>query len=176
MEVFVGYFLITVTLFSDLIKKASAEWAELEESEKAVYKEKYSKEASAYKKNYKQFIDMFQNENVSDATVRYAASKLSPKAQKQLLGRPRKPKNVFLMFLQDFRKTLGQGTSIVEASQMGKEAWSKLSRSDRVIYEAREKVEREEYEKKLKDWEEKMLERGFPQLVRDKTAKSKKNV
>lgn len=80
------------------------------------------------------------------------------------LKKPKQPANAYALFVEELSKKISY-----PLKQMATEAsreWKKLTDSEKEVYTKKAKLLREEYEKELTKWEEKMKSEGREDLIR----------
>ncbi|KAM4670099.1 transcription factor A, mitochondrial isoform 2-T2 [Amazona ochrocephala] len=143
----------------ELLRKMAGAWRELPASQKQVYEEasktewqRYGKEVAAYKAQ----LTPAQAAALKEERRRQQAKRRSLKIKRELtmLGKPKKPRNAFNIFVSEMFKA-SEGISPMPYMQ--------LAEDDKI-----------RYENEIKLWEAKMIQLGREDLVRSKKKKPKK--
>ncbi|XP_030343604.1 transcription factor A, mitochondrial isoform X2 [Strigops habroptila] len=143
----------------ELVKKLAGVWRELPASQKQVYEEatktdwqRYGKEVAAYKAQ----LTPAQAAALKEERSKLLAKRRSLKLKRELtvLGKPKKPRNAFNIFVSEKFKA-SEGISPTPYQQ--------LAEDDKI-----------RYENEMKPWEAKMVQLGREDLVRFKKRKPKK--
>ncbi|CAK9812987.1 Transcription factor A, mitochondrial [Anthophora quadrimaculata] len=162
--------------YTDIIKRASKEWAELDPIEKQSYQMQYSKNYETYMQQLKEYNDSITSEQKQlweEKLNEYKQSNkhANNKQKCKTFGKPKKPSGAFLLYLS--LKKNERDLSIPFKSWMTSitETWNTLSDAEKEVYRKQAAKLMEQYTKDLEEWETKMIHLGHPDIVRLKTVK-----
>ncbi|CAK9821720.1 Transcription factor A, mitochondrial [Anthophora retusa] len=162
--------------YTDIIKKASKEWAELDPIEKQSYQMQYSKNYETYMQQLKEYNDSITPEQKllwEEKLNEYKQSNkhANNKQKCKTFGKPKKPSGAFLLYLS-FKKNQ-RDLSIPFKTWMTSitETWNTLSDAEKEVYRKQAAKLMEQYAKELEEWETRMIHLGHPDIVRVKTVK-----
>lgn len=162
----------------ELVKKLAGVWRELPASQKQVYEEatktdwqRYGKEVAAYKAQ----LTPAQAAALKEERSKLLAKRRSLKLKRELtvLGKPKKPRNAFNIFVSEKFKA-SEGISPTAKMKHLYDTWYKLSSSQKQPYQQLAEDDKIRYENEMKPWEAKMVQLGREDLVRFKKRKPKK--
>ncbi|KAM4670098.1 transcription factor A, mitochondrial isoform 1-T1 [Amazona ochrocephala] len=162
----------------ELLRKMAGAWRELPASQKQVYEEasktewqRYGKEVAAYKAQ----LTPAQAAALKEERRRQQAKRRSLKIKRELtmLGKPKKPRNAFNIFVSEMFKA-SEGISPMAKLKQLHDMWQKLSSSQKQPYMQLAEDDKIRYENEIKLWEAKMIQLGREDLVRSKKKKPKK--
>jgi len=141
----------------EVMTKASASWKTQSDSDKKKYEEPYELEKQTYQEKLKAYVESGKK----DAWRRDPA-------------RPKAPITGFLRFVQEFRKTRSD-MKMTEQTKLAAASWKGMDAAKRLPYEQAYAVEKEQYTKDLKAYQDSGKEDAWKQKtgIASKEAKLK---
>ena len=160
--------------FGELGKRLGELWAKLPENEKAVYKERASKEMEAYKvdlaewkRNFPKHAQMLNDEKKRKRQDKAEKKKKRLKRQKKDPNAPKRAMSAFMFYSQEHRAQVQEQNPDVTFGQIGRilgDHWKKLPEPDREKYQKRAEEDRERY---YRDMEKYKTSRKQPESSSD---------
>ncbi|XP_023387670.1 transcription factor A, mitochondrial isoform X2 [Pteropus vampyrus] len=138
---------------SELIKKIAELWRELPESEKKVYEDAYKADWQAYKEEINRIQEQLTPSQMVSLEKEIMQKRLKKKAiikkrELTMLGKPKRPRSAYNIFISERFQEAKDGTSQV---------YIQLAEDDKI-----------RYYNEIKSWEEQMVEVGRIDLLRRK--------
>ncbi|XP_054428738.1 transcription factor A, mitochondrial isoform X1 [Pteronotus mesoamericanus] len=157
---------------SELIKKIAELWRELPDSEKKVYEDAYKADWQAYKQ------ELIRIEEELTPSQRVALEKemmqkrlkkksIIKKRELTLLGKPKRPRSAYNIFISERFQEAKDGTSQLKLKAVN-ESWKNLSSSQKQVYIQLAEDDKVRYFNEIKSWEAQMVEVGRDDLLRRK--------
>ncbi|XP_069467329.1 transcription factor A, mitochondrial isoform X2 [Ambystoma mexicanum] len=156
--------------FVDLTRHIAQSWKTLPESEKQGYEVAAEKARQAYKEElfqYKAQLSGAQIDAMYEAKRQRRAKlkKMRKKRELTVLGKPKRPRSAFNIFLAEhFQDATGSHVSVKLKSMY--DDWSKLDASQKKPYVQLAEDDKIRYEHEMNSWEEHMIELGREDLIR----------
>ncbi|XP_006209150.1 transcription factor A, mitochondrial [Vicugna pacos] len=157
---------------SELIKKIAELWRELPDSEKKIYEDAYRADWQAYKEEINRIQEQLTPSQVVSLEKEIMQKRLKKKAlikkrELTMLGKPKRPRSAYNIFIAERFQEAKDGTSQVKLKTVN-ENWKNLSSSQKQVYIQLAKDDKIRYYNEMKSWEEQMVEVGRDDLIRRK--------
>ncbi|XP_012152233.1 mitochondrial transcription factor A [Megachile rotundata] len=166
---------------SEIVKKASLKWAELDPAEKEDFRRQYSRNYENYIKELKRFEDSLTDEQKQllkerEKSLKHDNKSANDKQKKEAFGRPKKPLNAFLTYISSKRNEKDPNIPYKDWLQSMSTNWKKMSNIEKEPYVIRCTDLMMQYKKDLAEWEEKMINLGHFDIVRQHTSMKSENI
>ncbi|XDB65357.1 hypothetical protein AB1E18_018652 [Capra hircus] len=155
---------------SELIKKIAKLWRELPDSEKKIYEDAYRADWQAYKEEMSRVQEQLTPSQIVSLEKEIMQKRLKKKAlikkrELTMLGKPKRPRSAYNIFIAERFQETRDGTSQVKLKAIN-ENWKNLSNSQKQVYIQLAKDDKIRYYNEMKSWEEQMMEVGREDLIR----------
>ncbi|KAB0348803.1 transcription factor A, mitochondrial [Muntiacus reevesi] len=155
---------------SELIKKIAKLWRELPESEKKIYEDAYRADWQAYKEEINRIQEQLTPSQMVSLEKEIMQKRLKKKAlikkrELTMLGKPKRPRSAYNIFIAERFQEARDGTSQVKLKAIN-ENWKNLSNSQKQVYVQLARDDKIRYYNEMKSWEEQMMEVGREDLIR----------
>ncbi|XP_076052933.1 transcription factor A, mitochondrial-like [Oratosquilla oratoria] len=157
---------------TEITSKLVTTWQNLPMTQKNYWSSEYQREKIMFDKrqaDYIRSLTPLQIENIKELKRKRAKDKAKKqmrrekKKQSEELGKPKHPGNAFTMYLL----SLDRGEAPLKEFLSGAASrWHRLPVQEQDLFKEKAKKLREQYEKELVKWEEKMIRAGRADLVR----------
>jgi len=149
----------------EIIKLISNEWKKVPEGKKSVMMATYQKEKLKWNKQMESVSQEAKDSTLTAKRSKKALSEMRT-AQTDLkelltrLGKPKKPLTSYMIYTEERRPALPQDMlPTVKAKQMGEE-WKKMTPKQKEPFEKKAAIAKDEHEKAMKRWNNKMEKEG----------------
>ncbi|XP_036192685.1 transcription factor A, mitochondrial [Myotis myotis] len=164
---------------SELIKKIAEVWRELPESEKKIYEDAYKADWQAYKEELNRIQEQLtpsQKVSLEKEMMQKRLKKKSilKKRELTLLGKPKRPRSAYNIFISECFQGAKNGSSQVRLKSIH-ESWKNLSSAEKQVYIQLAEDDKARYYSEIKSWEEQMVEVGREDLLRRKVKPQSKS-
>lgn len=151
----------------------SQKWKTVDESQKSALQARAASERAVYEKAKAAFQDMIKPHEVD--ILKAEKQELLKQSRKDLqkLGKPKRPASAFALYVSS-QKSLRGDLSVSEFMKIIAKQWQELPENKKQEYQDIYLKDVSVYEKKLKDWENKMIAQGFHELVPSQSEKVSK--
>lgn len=165
---------------SELIKKIAELWRGLPESEKKIYEDAYKADWQAYKEELNRIQEQLTPSQRVSLEREMMQKRLKKKAiikkrELTLLGKPKRPRSAYNIFISECFQEAKDGTSQLRLKTVN-ENWKNLSSSQKQVYIKLAEEDKVRYYKEIKSWEDQMLEVGREDLLRRKAKSQPKSL
>ncbi|XP_025289873.1 transcription factor A, mitochondrial [Canis lupus baileyi] len=155
---------------SELIRKIAQLWRELPESEKKIYEDAYRADWQAYKEEINRIQEQLTPSQIMSLEKEILQKRLKKKAlikkrELTMLGKPKRPRSAYNIFIAERFQETKDGTSQVKLKTIN-ENWKNLSSSQKQVYIQLANDDKIRYYNEMKSWEEQMMEVGRNDLLR----------
>ncbi|XP_069428504.1 transcription factor A, mitochondrial isoform X2 [Ovis canadensis] len=155
---------------SELIKKIAKLWRELPDSEKKIYEDAYRADWQVYKEEINRIQEQLTPSQIVSLEKEIMQKRLKKKAlikkrELTMLGKPKRPRSAYNIFIAERFQETKDGTSQVKLKAIN-ENWKNLSNSQKQVYIQLAKDDKIRYYNEMKSWEEQMMEVGREDLIR----------
>ncbi|NP_001029188.2 transcription factor A, mitochondrial precursor [Bos taurus] len=155
---------------SELIKKIAKLWRELPDSEKKIYEDAYRADWQVYKEEINRIQEQLTPSQMVSLEKEIMQKRLKKKAlikkrELTMLGKPKRPRSAYNIFIAERFQEARDGTSQVKLKAIN-ENWKNLSNSQKQVYIQLAKDDKIRYYNEMKSWEEQMMEVGREDLIR----------
>ncbi|XP_076232096.1 mitochondrial transcription factor A isoform X1 [Calliopsis andreniformis] len=134
---------------AEVIKRASEEWAKLEPIQKEDFKKQYCSNYEIYIQQLKEFESCLpEDEKIKQ--------KQSSKSKSNCLGKPTKPTNAFLLYVNSKRTEKGPTIPFKEWLRVKALSWKNMTTTEKEPYVSKAKELMKQYQQDLDLWERKM--------------------
>lgn len=159
-----------------IVAKISQLWAVLEPATKQQLKLDYNRQFAEYKVKLQEFqqsmtIDQKIDLGKQQSSQRKKLQSTSLKQKMESLGKPKKPKNSFLCFMDECRMESQIPGSMARQAKVYSEKWNDLSAEEKQKYMIQAAEAQKEYNERLQEWEKKMVEMGYIEILRKRNRK-----
>lgn len=159
----------------ELAKIIGNEWRALSEAERQVYIDAARVDILKYREIYKQYkesLDPLDEEVLKEKRkqTKQRRKKRRQKRESKLLGRPKRSRNAFNIFLAENYNEAEGNTLSVKMRHLVHQ-WENMTSSKKQVYLQLAEDDQVRYQNELKAWEEQMIEIGREDLVRTKIRK-----
>lgn len=157
---------------SELIKKIAEIWRELPESEKKIYEDAYKADWQAYKEELNRIQEQLtpsQKVSLEKEMMQKRLKKKSllKKRELTLLGKPKRPRSAYNIFISECFQGAKHGSAQVGLKSIH-ESWKNLTSDEKQVYIQLAEDDKARYYSEIKSWEEQMIEVGREDLLRRK--------
>ncbi|XP_060812706.1 transcription factor A, mitochondrial [Bombus pascuorum] len=157
--------------YTEILKRASKKWAELNHTEKQYYVNVYVKNYEAYMNKLKEYNNSITDEqkklwNKKKKEYKRNNSEIYTKRKYALLGKPKKPLNAYLCYLTSKKIEKDPNMTNQEWVKLLTTNWKKLSDTEKESYFTESAQLRIQYLKDLENWEIEMINSGHFDVVR----------
>ncbi|XP_001503432.1 transcription factor A, mitochondrial [Equus asinus] len=157
---------------SELIKKIAQVWRELPDSEKKIYEDAYRADWQAYKEEINRLQEQLTPSQMVSLEKEITQKRLKKKAlikkrELTMLGKPKRPRSAYNIFISECFQEAKDGPSQVKLKTVN-ENWKNLSSSQKQVYIQLANDDKIRYYNEMKSWEEQMIEVGRNDLIRRK--------
>lgn len=164
---------------SELIKKIAEIWRELPESEKKVYEDAYKADWQAYKEELNRIQEQLtpsQKVSLEKEMMQKRLKKKSllKKRELILLGKPKRPRSAYNIFISECFQEAKNGSLQVRLETIH-DSWKRLSNAEKQVYIQLAEDDKARYYSEIKSWEEQMIEVGREDLLRRKVRPQSKS-
>ena len=154
---------------SELIKKIAKLWRELPDSEKKIYEDAYKADWQVYKEEINRIQEQLTPSQMVSLEKEIMQKRLKKKAlikkrELTMLGKPKRPRSAYNIFIAERFQEARDGTSQVKLKAIN-ENWKNLSNSQKQVYIQLAKDDKIRYYNEMKSWEEQMMEVGREDLI-----------
>ncbi|XP_020759371.1 transcription factor A, mitochondrial [Odocoileus virginianus] len=155
---------------SELIRKIAKLWRELPDSEKKIYEDAYRADWQIYKEEINRIQEQLTPSQMVSLEKEIMQKRLKKKAlikkrELTMLGKPKRPRSAYNIFIAERFQEARNGTSQVKLKAIN-EHWKNLSNSQKQVYVQLAKDDKIRYYNEMKSWEEQMMEVGREDLIR----------
>lgn len=162
------------TKYSEILKKASKGWAELNPIEKENFTKQYIKNYEIYTKELKEYNNSLTNEQKQlweEKKKEYEKSnkEINNKQKNKILGKPKKPPNTYLLYILSKKNEKDPNISFKDWLKSMSISWKKLSNMEKEPYVIKTMKLLSQYKEDLEKWEMKMIHSGHSDVVRLQT-------
>lgn len=166
---------------TEIVRKASKAWAELDPVEKESFQMEYNKNHEAYvqeMERYNNSITDEQRQLWEEKKKEHSTSvKVSDtKRKSEAFGKPKRPSSAFLTYLAEKKNEKDANTPFSEWVKSVTKSWNEMSNTEKKSYVDRATESMVQYRKQLDEWETKMINLGHTDIVRQKTLTKQKSV
>lgn len=166
---------------SEVVKKASLKWAELDPSEKEDFRRQYNKNYEIYIKELKKFEDSLTNEQKELLKARVKSQKqdnkpINDKQKKKAFGKPKKPLTAFLAYVLSKKSEKDPNIPYKGWLQLMSTNWKKMSTAEKEPFVTQSTELMMQYKENLTEWEERMINLGHSDIVRQHTLTKSENI
>uniref|UniRef100_A0A8C3YVE0 Transcription factor A, mitochondrial n=1 Tax=Catagonus wagneri TaxID=51154 RepID=A0A8C3YVE0_9CETA len=164
---------------SELIKKIAELWRELPDSEKKIYEDAYRADWQAYKEERSRIQEQLTPSQIISLEKEIMQKRLKKKAlikkrELTMLGKPKRPRSAYNIFIAERFQEAKDGPSQVKLKTIH-ENWKNLSNPQKQVYIQLAEDDKVRYYNEMKSWEEQMVEVGRSDLIRRSVKYSAKN-
>ncbi|XP_042816843.1 transcription factor A, mitochondrial isoform X2 [Panthera tigris] len=164
---------------SELIRKIAQLWRELPDSEKKIYEDAYRADWQAYKEEINRIQEQLTPSQIVSLEKEIQQKRLKKKAlikkrELTMLGKPKRPRSAYNIYIAERFQEHKDGTSQVKLKTIN-ENWKNLSSSQKQVYIQLANDDKIRYYNEMKSWEEQMLEVGRNDLLRRTVKHQAKN-
>ncbi|KAF5927862.1 transcription factor A, mitochondrial [Diceros bicornis minor] len=164
---------------SELIKKIAQLWRELPDSEKKIYEDAYRADWQAYKEEINRFQEQLTPSQMVSLEKEITQKRLRKKAlikkrELTMLGKPKRPRSAYNIFIAECFQEAKDGPSQVKLKTVN-ENWKNLSSAQKQVYIQLANDDKIRYYNEMKSWEEHMIEVGRNDLIRLKVKQQAKD-
>lgn len=155
---------------SELIKKIAELWRELPDSEKKIYEDAYRADWQVYKEEVNRIQEQLTPSQMVSLEKEIMQKRLKKKAlikkrELTMLGKPKRPRSAYNIFIAERFQEAKDGPSQVKLKIIN-ENWKNLSSSQKQVYIQLAEDDKVRYYNEMKSWEEQMVEVGRNDLIR----------
>ncbi|CAI9177815.1 unnamed protein product [Rangifer tarandus platyrhynchus] len=155
---------------SELIRKIAKLWRELPDSEKKIYEDAYRADWQIYKEEINRIQEQLTPSQMVSLEKEIMQKRLKKKAlikkrELTMLGKPKRPRSAYNIFIAERFQEARDGTSQVKLKAIN-ENWKNLSNSQKQVYVQLAEDDKIRYYNEMKSWEEQMMEVGREDLIR----------
>lgn len=155
---------------SELIKKIAELWRELPDSEKKIYEDAYRADWQVYKEEVNRIQEQLTPSQMVSLEKEIMQKRLKKKAlikkrELTMLGKPKRPRSAYNIFIAERFQEAKDGPSQVKLKTIN-ENWKNLSSSQKQVYIQLAEDDKVRYYNEMKSWEEQMVEVGRNDLIR----------
>ncbi|CAH1116202.1 unnamed protein product [Phaedon cochleariae] len=154
---------------SEIMKKIAKDWREVSDEQKEKYAQKFETESKSYNVailNYNASLTSEQQEGLKSAATERKEDRKKRKLKKicKETNKPKKPSGPYILFLQEESKARNIPFNHMMSTVKGE--WEKLPAAEKSRYREQYLAEKKKYEIALIEWEQEMVGKGHPELVR----------
>ncbi|KAG6801873.1 transcription factor A, mitochondrial [Apis mellifera caucasica] len=160
------------TKYSEILKKASRGWAELNPVEKENFTKEYIKNYEIYTKQLKEYNNSITDEQKQlweEKKKEYENSNKKINSKQKKLGKPKKPPNTYLLYLLSKKNEKDPNISFKDWLKSMTISWKKLPNIEKEPYVIKTMQLISQYKEDLEKWEMKMINSGHSDVVRLQT-------
>ncbi|XP_076756028.1 mitochondrial transcription factor A [Xylocopa sonorina] len=166
---------------TEIVRKASKEWAELDPIEKENFQRQYNRNYEVYVKELKEYNNSITDEQKQlweEKKKEYIASnnQANNKQKSEVFGKPKKPLSAFLSYMATKKSERDPDTPFMHWLKSTTISWNALSEAEKEPYVTQAAQSMIKYRKDLDEWEMKMMRLGHSDIVRHKTLMKYKDV
>ncbi|XP_017883939.1 transcription factor A, mitochondrial-like [Ceratina calcarata] len=166
---------------TEIVKKASKEWAELDPSEKESFQQIYDKNYELYAQQLKQYNNSITDEQKQlwEEKKQQFSKKLKDlniKQKSDTFGKPKKPPSAFLSYLIEMKTEKDPTVPFTDWLKSVTKNWNQMSEAEKKPYTDKVTELMVQYRKDLNEWEMKMINLGHTDIVRQITLTKQKRV
>ncbi|KFO37156.1 Transcription factor A, mitochondrial [Fukomys damarensis] len=135
---------------AELAKRIGEQWRELPDAEKKIYEDAYKEEWKAYKEEVNRIRKALTPAELAERNLQglYKRKRIIKKKELLMLGKPKKARTAYNIFLSEYLSTSEGATNQV---------YEQLAKDDKI-----------RYANEIRSWEEQMIENGRSDLVRSR--------
>lgn len=164
--------------YSDIVKKASKQWAQVEPKVKENLRKQYMEQHLIYKQklqDYENSITWDQKALVNEQLIKkeHEWEKNQVKQKLAELGKPKRPLSAFFLFLQNKQDSKDPQVLYKDWVNNVSKEWKNMTKEAKEKYVAEATQLRDKYKIDLKKWEKNMIQAGHQNLLKSNT-KSKR--
>ncbi|XP_076675016.1 mitochondrial transcription factor A isoform X2 [Andrena cerasifolii] len=159
---------------SEIVKKASKEWAKLDPIRKEDFKKLYHQNYELYVQQLKEYENSLTEEQrqlLKERKKRHQEGSIDMDSRRksETFGKPKKPPNGFLLYVSSKKKDKDPHIVPKDWIREVTTSWKKLPDTDKEEYKTRADEMMTQYKQTLEEWEKNMIGLGHPEIVRRKT-------
>lgn len=166
---------------TEIVRKASKKWAELDPIEK----ERYQKEYNENYETYIQELQQYNNSITAEQKQLWEEKKkehsknmkdLDLKRKNEAFGKPKRPASAFLSYLVEKKSEKDPNISFRDWLKSVTKTWNEMSNAEKKSYVDQATESMVQYRKDLYEWEIKMISLGHNDIVRQITLEKQRHV
>lgn len=156
----------------EVVKIVAKQWNALDEGKKKKYQEEFKKEQVVFNQKMAQYVGKLTNEqkeSIREMKVDMAEKKERRQFRKKItdLGKPKRAKSAFLIFLQEETKKKPRGdVPYQEFLNATSTKWNGMTEKAKESYMQASAAENKKYQEALGKWEKQMVQQGHLDVVR----------
>lgn len=166
--------------YTQLLKTASKEWAELDSTKKEYFLNQYYTNREVYMNKLKEYYNSITDEQRQlwkEKKNEYIRnnSEINNKRKYEMLGKPKKPPNAYFCYLTSKRNDRDPNITNKEWIKLLTTSWKELSDAEKQSYITEATQLQTQYYEDLEKWEMEMINYGHSDVVRPKILTKYKN-